>query len=93
MAWQDVPCKFSKYYLNRDGYPIVMRDGKAFRLTRLVLEEKLGRPIKEKYECCHHCDKPACIEPEHLWEGTRGQNVRDAWRKRRGRSGWSVEKK
>jgi hypothetical protein len=28
---------------------------------------------------CHHCDVKLCVEPTHLYAGTRGDNTRDAW--------------
>ena len=79
------PCKLVWKSLN-NGYPLVTRNGKTVRLTRVVLEQKLGRPIKPKHDCCHHCDTKNCVEPEHLWEGTRRQNIRDCWDKGRRKS-------
>lgn len=39
----------------------------------------------------HHCDTPACINPEHLFLGTQKDNIADCCRKgRRGRSGASL---
>lgn len=32
---------------------------------------------------CHHCDTPACINPDHLHEGTSSWNARDAVNKGR----------
>lgn len=80
-----VPCKLVHKFLDKDGYALKKVDGKVKRLARLVLEEKLGRPIQDGYKACHSCDARNCIEPEHIWEGTQGQNVRDAWRKGRGK--------
>ena len=59
------------------GYRFIWKDGKQLYAHRVVLAEKLGRPIREGYEACHHCDTPSCIEPEHLYEGTQLQNASD----------------
>jgi DNA invertase Pin-like site-specific DNA recombinase len=34
-------------------------------------------------DACHTCDTPSCINPEHLWGGTRTQNLLDASKKGR----------
>lgn len=40
-------------------------------------------PIPTGMIVMHSCDVPACINPDHLSVGTRGDNNRDATRKRR----------
>lgn len=47
------------------------------KVSRLALEHKLGRPIKPGYLALHTCDYPPCINPNHLYEGTRKENMRD----------------
>lgn len=61
------------------GYSQVSVNGKQVYRHRLVLEQKLGRPIHPGMLACHHCDVRNCIESEHLYEGTYSTNHQDAW--------------
>jgi hypothetical protein len=56
---------------------------KTLTVHRLVLENILGRPIRPEYFCCHSCDVRNCINPNHLWEGSRLENSQDRFRKGR----------
>ena len=56
---------------------------KTFNVHRLVLENILGRPIRPEYFSCHTCDIRNCINPNHLWEGSRLENSQDRFRKGR----------
>lgn len=67
------------------GYPRLRVKGKKISVTRFLLAEKLGRPIRKGYHACHTCDVPYCIEKKHLRERTPLWNMRDRERKGRGR--------
>jgi hypothetical protein len=44
---------------------------------RHALELKLGRPIGSGLLALHTCDNPSCVRPDHLYEGTQSDNMRD----------------
>jgi hypothetical protein len=34
-------------------------------------------------QACHHCDNPPCVNPDHIFNGTRSDNIRDSMSKGR----------
>lgn len=68
-----------------EGYGCMTVSRRTVRVPRLVLALTLGKDIADVVETCHRCDTPLCVNPEHLFEGTHGDNVRDAVQKGRAR--------
>jgi len=60
-----------------NAYPTIMFKGQSYRVSRVVLERKLGRPMRPGTFACHTCDDSMCIAMEHLYEGTPQQNTAD----------------
>lgn len=65
--------------LDRAGYGLVGRGDK--RAHRVAYAFAKGDP--SGMFVCHSCDNPRCINPDHLWLGTPGDNMRDARDKKR----------
>lgn len=70
----------------RKGYGVISLFGGALLAHRASFVAFKGRlPIKL---VCHTCDSPPCVNPDHLWDGTEGENTRDMVAKGRHRSGY-----
>lgn len=66
------------------GYAVYHAEATCYRLGRYAWELKHGRPMSSKAHMCHtrDCLSRACINPDHIYEGTPVSNVRDAPRRR-----------
>lgn len=83
-------------YLNAHGYGIYTAKERQsevhrkFRIHRLFYSRFIG-DIPDDLCLCHTCDVPSCVNPKHMFIGTRKDNVSDMVKKNR--HGFGARKK
>ena len=68
------------------GYPIITRDKERQKLGKYLYEKEFGK-VEKKLDMCHKCDNPKCVNIEHIYFGTRKENVRDMMVRNRNQKG------
>jgi len=62
---------------DRNGYGVVMWQGKLRRAHRQSYEWENGELPKEIY-ACHQCDNRGCVNPDHIQPGSPSDNLKEA---------------
>ena len=70
-------CMVWKYGLNRDGYGVLTINGKQELAHRAVFIQTRGQ-VPEDRQVNHLCNRPYCLQPSHLYAGTRQDNKDDS---------------
>ena len=84
MPHMDTPCWEWTAFRNPSGYGY-FRIGDRMRPAHRVSALWAGiiSDITDGDCVLHECDNPACVNPNHLWRGTRADNMEDQFKKGR----------
>jgi hypothetical protein len=72
--------------IDKDGYGSTSLGKSGFRAHRLSWIIARGG-VPDCRLVLHFCDRPGCVNPDHLWIGTQADNVRDRVEKGRSAKG------
>lgn len=73
---------------DKEGYGIFHERCKKIKAHRYAYTKYKGI-IRGAHMICHTCDNPSCVNPDHLYEGTHKDNMKDI----RDRKRWGGKRK
>ena len=65
------------------GYGQIWSGGRSVPAAQVAWALGNAQPFPEGMEGCHTCDNPPCVNPTHIFPGTRIDNMQDAAKKGR----------
>jgi hypothetical protein len=79
----DTGCWDWQHATNNIGYGMFRWDGNTMRTAHRASYEIHVGNIPKGMLVCHNCDNPKCVNPDHLWLGTKRQSYDDMMNKGR----------
>lgn len=65
------------------GYPTCKRNHKKTKICKVFYEEYKNTTVSKELCLCHKCDNRMCINPDHIFLGTKSDNSKDMVSKNR----------
>lgn len=73
-------CLITRYSPSNNGYPNITYNGKRYSLRVIILEYKLGRPIRSGFYPVLSCGNKKCVNPEHIQEAKTKDFLAEYWK-------------